>query len=1061
MKSPIRCVTTLCALVILAACATGAFAQPLVGLAGMKYRRAYAPVLERLGVRAKSISGDVLEDRAKVEEYDALIIVNKGDPGQEDWGLTEDAQAVLLDYLGDGGRALLTYGAAPPPEIITGDFHNYGHGPHWLAADSDHPIVEGWEVGRAVQFGRYRGRIRDLGEGADVLVREESGHPIVFAMPVGDGALAYSGGDLGHAGAYDGTTAELRDRVLRWVVFGKVQARFGPELTSRGPLTQYEPVHTPRELAREAGGRQPTLCALDASAPPAVEIGGDYALSAGDGPQWVISAPEGRQAFAPWETVVLGQAPVEAGLRYEVTGEVRLTGVSPDNVAAARFEMRFFDADGVELTHEHLTTGDPAPGEWRELRVSDVAPESAARATMALTVMLPAGQLDVRSAALRQVMKTEELMAAEEPLSTDVPHPRLLPEAAAADFRAWVAAEEEGVYGTSRAEMFAEIVERADEYLQETEMTFGETTIPWPPSEIPEGEGGTRWNPMTSGISSRLMDLAVAYQGTGDERYGRRAVELVLAISNWPVWYDPVNDRPSLDVGRMSQGAAWAYDLCHDLMTDEERAKAAQALRRNTLIPLYEALSRGMGNPNSSALWMIGFGSAAVATLGEVAGAALCARAVEDFALGQLDRRATSHPIEGMGYDSWSYGNILVVLSALERNFGVDHFDHPFFDVIPHFAVAFLGNDRKQHAWLEDAGGSVAYVHWHYPLTILGAVNADPMAGWYLSETQTVGLPRQDAIKLLFFDPRTPVSGPDEDAPGAVFPKAGWASLRSGWERGGTFIAFVSSDSGTGHAQRHQNTFLVYRDSTLMTTDPGYASGTSGAVREYTRGTVGHNSVLVDQTNQMYKLGRIPHFASNRAVDYAMGDATAAYSASLLTRFHRHLVYVKPDLLFVIDDLRAPQPRTYQWILHPNSRLHMVESITAGGEALEVGGEAVAGPIDVAREGKRMRVRSLAPEGLAFRYVTYPGAEQYNPYLQVDHPAAEGTVLVNLLEFGETRARDVTCEVADDGVSVGFASGGAQYALDLRLGGTDGGGPVVRVARDGETLMDEDAPGVE
>ncbi|MBD3291994.1 MAG: hypothetical protein GF393_03660 [Armatimonadia bacterium] len=1058
MKSPIRSLTPLCALVILAACATGALAQPLVGLAGMKYRRAYAPVLERLGVRAKSISGDVLEDRAKVAEYDALIIVNKGDPGQEHWGLTGAAQAVLTDYLQSGGRALLTYGAAPPEAIISGDFHNYGHGPHWLPAESDHPIVEGWEAGRVVQFGRYRGGIRDLGEGAEVLVREESGHPIVFAMPVGEGALVYAGGDLGHAGAYDGTTAELRDRVLRWVVFGRVQARFGPELTSRGPLTQYEPVHTARELASEAGGQQPTLCSVDVSAPPAVEMGGGYALEAGDGPQWVISAPEGRQVFAPWETIMLGQAPVQAGLRYEVTGEVRLAGVSPDSFVAARFEMRFFDAEGVELTHEHLTTDDPAPGEWQELRVSDVAPDGATRAAMALTVMLPAGELRVRSAALQQVMKTEELMAAEEPLSTDVPHPRLLPEAAAEDFQAWVAGDEQGVYGTSRAELFAGIVERADGYLQETEMTFGDTPIPWPPAEIPEGEGGTRWNPMTGGITSRLLELAVAYQGTGDERYGRRAVELLLAISNWPVWYDPVNDRPSLDVGRMSQGAAWAYDLCYDLMTDEERAKAAQALRRNTLIPLYEALSRGMGNLNSSALWMIGLGSAAVATLGEVEGAALCTRAVEDFALAQLDRRATSHPIEGMGYDSWSYGNILVVLGALERNFGVDHFDHPFFDVLPHFAVAFLGNDRKQHAWLEDAGGSVAYVHWHYPLTILGAVTEDPMAGWYLAETGTVGLPRQDAFKLLYFDPRMPVSGPDDDAPGAVFPKAGWASLRSGWERGGTFIAFVCSDSGTGHAQRHQNTFLVYRDSTLMTTDPGYASGTSGAVREYTRGTVGHNSVLVDGTDQMYKLGRMPHFASNRAVDYAMGDATAAYSASLLTRFHRHLVYVKPDLLFVIDDLRAPQPRTYQWILHPNSRLHTVESITADGEALKVGGEAVAGPVHVVKEDKRMRVRSLAPEGLGFRYVVYPGAEEYNPYLQIDHPAAESTVLVSLLEFGETTAEDATCEVANGSVAVDFSSGGADYALDLRLAGDDGSGPLVRVTRDGEALMDEAAP---
>jgi hypothetical protein len=657
-------------------------------------------------------------------------------------------------------------------------------------------------------------------------------------------------------------------------------------------------------------------------------------------------------------------------------------------------------------------------------------------------------------------MQTEALMAAEEPLSTDVPHPRLLPEAAA-DFQAWVASEERGVYDASRAEIFARILKQADGYLEEPEMTFGDTVVLWPPTEIPEGEGGTAWNPMTGGISSRLTELSLAYQGTGDERYGERAVELLLAISNWPVWYDPVNDYPSLDVGRMSRGAAWAYDLCYDLMTEQQRATARQALRRNTLIPLYEALSRGHGNLNSRALWLIGFGSAAVATLGEVEGAALCTRAAEDFILEQLDIRATSHPIEGMGYDSWACGNMLTVLSALRRNFGVDHFDHPFMPVMPRFAVAFLGNDRKQQAWLEDAGGTINYVHWHYPLTILGAINRDPLAGWYLRETQSVARSAQDALKLLFFDPTTPVAGPqDADGPGRVFPKAGWASLRSGWEEGGTFIAFVCSDSGTGHAQRHQNTFLVYRDNVLMTTDPGYASGTRGALREYTRGTVGHNSVLVDNTNQMYKLGRVPHFASGEAVDYVMGDATAAYSASLLDRFHRHLVYVKPDLLFVIDDLRAPQPRTFQWILHPNSRLHMAESVTAGGEALEVGGEPVAGPVHVEKQGKRMRVRSLAPEGPGLRYLTFPGAEQYNPYLQIDHPVAEQAVLVNLLEFGDTTAADASAEVADGVVTVSFTTDGAAHELRLRLVGEDGSGPAVTVTREGETLLDEDSPGI-
>ncbi|MFP3904179.1 MAG: heparinase II/III family protein, partial [Armatimonadota bacterium] len=842
-----------------------------------------------------------------------------------------------------------------------------------------------------------------------------------------------------------------------------VQDRFGPQLTSRGRLKQYEPVNTPRELATDGNGQAQVVCSADFSRSPTPDIPGGYALQVGDGEAgvWSITAPEGQQVFSPWRTIELGAGEVQAGERYSLCGDVRLTGLTADQFAAAHFELRFYDSEGTELPHEHFATADPEPGQWETLCVEDVAPEGAVSAGAFVTFMLPAGTMQLRSASIQHVLTTEELMAIEEPLTTEIPHPRLLPQAAAADFKAWVSNTETGVYDASRADIFAEIQKQADEYLQEEKMTFGDTTIPWPPEEMPEGQGGTRWNPMTSGISGRLVELSLTYQGTGDERYGHRAVELLLAISNWPVWYDPVNDRPSLDVGRMSMAAAWAYDLCYDLMSPQEREKAAAAIKRNTLVPLYDALSRGRGNLNSSALWMIGLGSGAVATLGDVEGASMCVRAVEDFVLGQLDVRATSHPIEGQGYDSWAYGNMLVVLNALKRNFGVDHFDHPFLPVIPQFAINFLGNDRKQHAWLEDAGGTTTYVHWHYPLAILGAVNNDPYAGWYLKETETVNSPRQRPFRLLFFDPETPVQAPETDQPGQVFPKAGWASLRSGWEPGGTFIAFVCSDSGTGHAQRHQNHFLTYRDDVLMTTDCGYASGRRGALREYTRGTVGHNSVLVDNTNQMYKLGRIPHFVSNTDADYVMGDATAAYSPSLLQRFHRHLIYVKPDMLFVIDDLKAAtEPRTFQWVLHPNSRLRVAESIAVDGEELQVGGDPVEGTVEVQKQGKTMRVRSLYPEDMGFRYLVYEGAEQYNPYLQIDHPPAEEAVMVNLLEFGDTIAENIQTQFSSDTISVTFDSEGDAYTLKLRLVDETGSGPTIEVTKNGEAVLEADEPGI-
>jgi hypothetical protein len=49
-----------------------------------------------------------------------------------------------------------------------------------------------------------------------------------------------------------------------------------------------------------------------------------------------------------------------------------------------------------------------------------------------------------------------------------------------------------------------------------------------------------------------------------------------------------------------------------------------------------------------------------------------------------------------------------------------------------------------------------------------------------------------------------------------------------------------------------------------------------------------------------------------------VGDATPAYPRSLgLTRFVRHLIFVKPDVLLVLDDIRCDSPKQMELRFHP------------------------------------------------------------------------------------------------------------------------------------------------
>jgi len=426
----------------------------------------------------------------------------------------------------------------------------------------------------------------------------------------------------------------------------------------------------------------------------------------------------------------------------------------------------------------------------------------------------------------------EEQFAAETPLDLPAEHPRaVMSAAAAAAFPAKVTVTEAGAFGASPADMFASIRTRADGYLEETEISFGaDQSLPWPPAVMPQEGGGLSWNPLAGALAERLKSLSVAYAGTGDERYGNRAKELLLALCEWEQWYDPTNGYFALEIGNISIGVAFAHDLCYDLLSEQERAFTAEAIGRNTLLPLYSKLSAGMGNSNGWALWATAMGLCAMSVHGDVPGASRCIRLAEDCVLDYFDQRATNHRAEAQGYDAWAYGLQIFLVEALRRNCGADHLDHPFFPTMIDFGTAFLANDRNHQAWFADAGGSVAYVAWHFPATLLGSWTGDPDAGWYLKETQTVGLRGHDHMKLLAYDPAMPVAEAGPEETGAIFPRVGWASLRSDWERDGVFVALQSSSSGQGHCHMDQNNFLIYDGPRMVAMDCGYASALGAAM---------------------------------------------------------------------------------------------------------------------------------------------------------------------------------------------------------------------------------------
>jgi hypothetical protein len=83
--------------------------------------------------------------------------------------------------------------------------------------------------------------------------------------------------------------------------------------------------------------------------------------------------------------------------------------------------------------------------------------------------------------------------------------------------------------------------------------------------------------------------------------------------------------------------------------------------------------------------------------------------------------------------------------------------------------------------------------------------------------------------------------------------------------------------------------------------------------------TRAQNAVLVNGEGQKAHSadlgGRLVRWQFGNGFDYVLGDAGPAYEGRL-TRALRHILFVKPGLIVLADEVAAPQPSTFQWMLH-------------------------------------------------------------------------------------------------------------------------------------------------
>ncbi|MGQ9730620.1 MAG: DUF4962 domain-containing protein, partial [Candidatus Zipacnadales bacterium] len=285
-------------------------------------------------------------------------------------------------------------------------------------------------------------------------------------------------------------------------------------------------------------------------------------------------------------------------------------------------------------------------------------------------------------------------------------------------------------------------------------------------------------------------------------------------------------------------------------------------------------------------------------------------------------------------------------LDVQQAAFGIDGYKRPFFKRVGDFAL-YNVPPGVEDGGFGDLSESVRPQGLARLMAIFARKTGNPYWQWYVDES---GGAQEESGYIGFL--RATSARPEPKAPidlasSRHFRGTGYAALHTNLveREKDVQVLFKASPFGTySHGYESQNTFLLTAYGKPLLIRTGHRDGYgSQHHRNWQWQTRSVNSILVNGEGQIAHSfspgGRIVQFFTSTAFDYVAGDATEAYLGKL-ERFVRHILLVKPEgAVLIYDELKAPQPATFQWLLHAWNKFRVGEnscSTENGGAAVQV-----------------------------------------------------------------------------------------------------------------------------
>jgi len=481
------------------------------------------------------------------------------------------------------------------------------------------------------------------------------------------------------------------------------------------------------------------------------------------------------------------------------------------------------------------------------------------------------------------------------------------------------------------AHITREEIAKADEILKMNEPLFKEPKM-WDEYDDPRTAYNKAWRAMRP-YTQRMVTCALAYLYTGDFCYADEAKRRLLHFMTWDV-EGPSSAIWPTELGMdIAENCPPVYDWIYDRLTDEEKETCRDVLAARMHQISYDVhRSRPMeSKPFSSHPGrMVGFVAEGCIVLAHEV------PEVEDWLDYTLKLLWSTYPAWGKTDGGWHEGisywggymrRMFRVVSELDR-LGIPLKEKPFFKNTGYFGLYAAYPRRPTKAFGDSYENPVGEGHGHLMYN-LSTLYQNSWFRWY---ADVFGITyRTGREAFLYYDPELKPQPPLTIPQSFAFKDVGLVAMHSNMSEpdNNVTLLFQSNPFGAiSHNHACQNAFVIeaYGEPLAISTGARQVHG-SPHHREWMWHTKAHNSILVDNEGQVTRkpssAGKIINYQEEHAYVYTTGDATAAYGGRL-ERFHRHILFIRPEYFIIIDDLKTSgKASTFQWLLHSPTKIRV------------------------------------------------------------------------------------------------------------------------------------------